>query len=160
LLSVETPRQDSLRRLEEICREKGLPVTSQRRTVLEVLLRRSDHPTADQVYEAVQAGLPQISRRTVYRVLDTLVEFDLIRRVHHPGAVARFDGMIHRHHHLVCTRCHKILDLESSALDDMPLPAGKPQGFVIHDFSVQFMGVCPDCRKSKKSSPTQETRHE
>ena len=141
---------DRLRRLDEICREKGLPVTSQRRTVLEVLLRRSDHPTADQIYEAVQACIAQISRRTVYRVLDTLVEFGLIRQVHHPGATVRFDGMISRHHHLVCIRCHKIVDLESSTLDKVSLPPSKQQGFAIHDFSVQFMGVCPDCRKDTK----------
>ena len=140
----------SIERLEAICRERGLPLTSQRRTVMEVLLERSDHPTADQVYEAVQARIQQISRRTVYRVLDTLVDFGLVRRVHHPGATARFDAKISRHHHLVCVRCNRIVDFDSPTLDDVVLPKGKPQGFEISDFSVQFMGTCPDCRKEKK----------
>ena len=129
---------------------RGVPLTEQRRTVLEVVLRREDHPTADQVYEAVQARIPRISRRTVYRVLDTLAEMGLIRRVHHPGAATRFDGKTHRHHHLVCIRCNRIVDLESSSLDEVPLPKGKPQGFEIHDFSVQLIGMCRDCRKGKK----------
>ncbi len=142
--------RDRLKKLHRICRERGIPLTSQRRAVLETLLLRSDHPTADQVFEAVQDQSPRISRRTVYRVLDTLVEFGLIRRVHHPGAIARFDGMIHRHHHLVCIRCNKIVDLESPDLDNISLPKGKPQGFDVCDFSVQFMGMCPKCRKEKK----------
>jgi Fur family peroxide stress response transcriptional regulator len=139
-----------LRELEEVCRERGSPLTTQRRTVLEVLLHRSDHPTADQIYEAVQERSPQISRRTVYRVLDTLAELGLIRRVHHPGASARYDAKTQRHHHLVCVQCNKIVDWESAELDKLSLPTGKPHGFDVCDFSVQLMGMCPQCRKRKK----------
>ena len=147
---MEKNTAQSLKKLEEICHTRGLPLTNQRRTVLEVLLQRSDHPTADQIFEAVQERSPQISRRTVYRVLDMLAELGLIRRVHHPGASARFDGKTHRHHHLVCIRCNRIVDLESPGLDDISLPKGKPQGFEICDYSVQIMGICPDCRKKQK----------
>lgn len=147
---MEEKTTQRLKMLEEICRERGLPLTNQRRTVLEVLLQRNDHPTADQIFEMVQERSPRISRRTVYRVLDTLAELGLIRRVHHPGATARFDGKTHRHHHLVCIRCNKIIDLKSPGLDDISLPKGKPQGFEIYDFSVQIMGTCPDCQKKRK----------
>ncbi len=125
-------------------------MTVQRRTVLEVVLERDDHPTADQVYEAVLARLPRISRTTVYRVLDRLAELELIRRVHHPRASSRFDGKIHRHHHLVCLQCNKIFDYEDAALDAIPWPQKKPHGFEISDFSVQFIGICPDCRKKEE----------
>jgi Fur family peroxide stress response transcriptional regulator len=140
---------ERLKKLEQVCRERGLPLTSQRRAVLEVLLQRSDHPTADQIFEAVHERSPEISRRTVYRVLEMLVEFGLIRRVHHPGAAARFDAKTHRHHHLVCMGCNKIVDWESSDLDGISLPKGKLHGFDICDFSVQLMGMCPECRKAK-----------
>ncbi len=143
--------EDRLQALHDICRAQGIPLTHQRRAVLQVLLQRSDHPTADQVFEAVQLHSPQISRRTVYRVLDTLVELGLNRRVHHPGATARFDAMIHRHHHLVCTTCHKIVDLDSPALDKISLPKGRPHGFDVSDFSVQLIGTCPDCRKDRRT---------
>jgi Fur family peroxide stress response transcriptional regulator len=140
---------ERLRKLEEVCRERGLPLTTQRRTVLEVLLGREDHPTADQIFEAVQEKSPQISRRTVYRVLETLAEWGLIRRVHHPGATARFDAKTHRHHHLVCIRCSRIVDLENPDLDGISLPKGRQHGFDICDFSVQLMGMCPECRKEQ-----------
>jgi Fur family peroxide stress response transcriptional regulator len=141
---------ERLKKLEEVCRERGLPLTTQRRTVFEVLLGRSDHPTADQIFETVQAQTPQISRRTVYRVLETLADLGLVRRVHHPGATARFDAKTHRHHHLVCMRCNKMVDLESPDLDQISLPRGKRQGFDVVDFSVQLMGMCPECRNEKK----------
>ena len=113
-------------------------------------LRRDDHPTADQIFEAVQERIPQLSRTTVYRVLDKLLELGVIRRVHLTGGTSRFDGMIRRHHHLVCTQCNKIIDFEDDNLDQLPLPNRKLQGFEAEDFSVQISGVCADCRKQKK----------
>ena len=74
-----------LQEFEEICRQKGLPVTTQRRVILEAILERDDHPTADQVHEAVQDRIPQLSRTTVYRTMDTLLELGVIRRVHLTG---------------------------------------------------------------------------
>jgi Fur family transcriptional regulator, peroxide stress response regulator len=139
----------SLAKLESLCRERGLALTEQRRAVLHAVLERSDHPTPDQVFEAVRERSPRISRRTVYRVLDTLAELGLIRRVPHPGAATRFDGKVYRHHHLVCMRCNRIVDLENRTLDAISLPKGKPQGFEICDFSVQFIGICPDCRRKR-----------
>lgn len=137
-----------LRAFEELCRKKGLPVTVQRRAILEAVLQRNDHPTADGVFEAVQGRIPQLSRTTVYRVLDTLVELGFIRRIHQAG-VARFDGNVNHHHHLVCTTCGKIIDLEDQSLDQLPLPDGKLQGFKIDDFSIHFSGTCPNCRKEE-----------
>lgn len=135
-----------LRELEELCRQKGLPFTMQRRVILEATLQRDDHPTADQIYEAVLHEIPQVSRTTIYRVLDTLVDLGMIRRLHQTGA-ARFDGKINRHHHLVCVRCGRIVDLEDRPLDQLPLPKRKLQGFKINDFSVHFSGTCRDCQK-------------
>ncbi len=139
-----------LQEFEEICRQKGLPVTTQRRVILESVLQRDDHPTADQIYEAVQERIPQISRTTVYRVLDKLLELGVIRRVHLTGGTSRFDGMIRRHHHLVCTYCNKIIDFEDDNLDQLSLPKRKLQGFEADDFSVQISGICADCRKKRK----------
>ncbi len=137
-----------LRALEEQCRQRGIPVTVQRRAILEAVLLHGDHPTADEIYETVRDRLPQLSRTTVYRVLDTFVNMGLVQRLRKSGA-ARFDRNIDRHHHLICSRCGKIADLEDQALEPLPLPKRKLQGFIIDDFSVQFSGTCPDCQKEK-----------
>jgi len=131
---------------EKECRQRGLALTVQRRTVFEELSGRKDHPTADQVYDAVHRRLPSLSRTTVYRVLETLVETGFARRVHHPDAVVRYDPATGRHHHLVCESCGALVDLEDSEVPRVPLPNAKGTGFRIRDYSVSFSGLCSDCR--------------
>ena len=129
-------------------RRRGLAVTIQRRAVFEELAQRTDHPTADQVYEALHARLPGLSRTTVYRVLDTLVEQGFARRVHHAGAVARFDPMTGRHHHLVCDGCGRLVDLAADTVPGIPLPDARGIGFRVDDYSISFSGLCKSCRQS------------
>jgi len=133
--------------LEALCRQRGMPLTVQRRVILEAVLARDDHPTADQVLEAVRPGLPAISRTTVYRVLDTLAELGVIRRLQHSGTAVRYDGKVSRHHHLVCRHCHAVIDLENERLDKIRPPDDGLEGFAIEDFSVHFQGVCAACRR-------------
>ncbi len=138
---------ERLQRFEALCRERGLPLTVQRRDILKAVLERDDHPSADQIYETVREHIPGLSRTTVYRVLDMLVELDVIRRLQHAGSGARFDGKIQRHHHLVCRKCGCIIDIETSSLDGLRVPAGERQGFEIEDYSVHFVGLCQECRR-------------
>lgn len=135
-----------LEQSEKLCRESGLAMTVQRRVILQELLARTDHPTADQIYEAVLERLPGLSRTTVYRVLEALVRVGVAAKVFHPDAVARFDPVRERHHHLVCERCGRLFDLDASAVRALPMP--KPRsGFVIRDYSINFTGVCSECRR-------------
>ncbi len=136
-----------LQQLEALCRQKGVPCTVQRRAVLEAVLASDEHPTAEQVIEAVRLRVPDVSRTTVYRILDMLSAWGLIRRIHHPGSAGRFDGKIHRHHHLICIRCGKVWDLEDSRLDRLRLPESQVRGFEIQDFSVHISGLCAECRR-------------
>ncbi len=127
----------------------GLAVTVQRRTVFAELAGRRDHPTADQVYDAVRRRVPGLSRTTVYRVLETLVENGLARKVQHAGGVVRFDPMTGRHHHLVCEACGRLVDLDDALVPPLRLPEARGTGFRIKDYSVSFTGLCPDCLKKK-----------
>jgi Fur family peroxide stress response transcriptional regulator len=136
-----------LQEFEALCRERGLPLTVQRRDILKVVLERDDHPSADQIYESVKQRIAGLSRTTVYRALETLVELGVIRRLHHPGAAARFDGAVHRHHHLICRNCNRVIDVESKQFDDLTLPPGMRHGFKIEDHSVHFIGICEVCQE-------------
>ncbi len=135
---------------EAECRKRGLAVTVQRRTVFEALSARRDHPTADQVYDAVRDRIPGLSRTTVYRVLEALVEAGFVRKVHHAGGVARFDPVTHRHHHLVCEACGRLVDLDDAAVPALRLPEARGSGFQIKDYSVSFLGLCGACARAKR----------
>lgn len=142
--------QDITKRLQtfqSLCRERGLPLTVQRREVYKAVLEREDHPTADQVYDILAGRIPGLSRTSVYRILGLLVEMRLIRRLHHPGTVARFDGKIARHHHLICVRCDKVIDIQHAAWDELPLADISNHGFEIEDFSIHVSGICSECRR-------------
>lgn len=145
-------KQARLRRFEESCRQRGLSLTVQRRTILKAALDQTDHPTADQIYIRVRAALPDVSRTTVYRVLDVLVEIGAIARVFSPGAAARFDPVTEQHHHLVCVRCERIIDLPDDAFRHrVQPPPGPLRSFVVQDFSIYFRGTCAACRKRVSS---------
>ena len=144
--------EKKFQRLEAECRERGLPVTVQRRVIFAALLDRADHPTIDQVYDDVKSRIPGVSRTTVYRTLETLAELGVAKKASHFAAMARFDGNMEHHHHLVCVRCDKVVDFADPALSGLPLPDARRTGFDIVDFSVYFEGLCLQCkRRSPKS---------
>ena len=144
-------KQRRIERFETAHRESGLPVTMQRRAVFEAILDRRDHPTADQVFQAVHPRLPQLSRMTVYRILGTLVSLGLLSKTCHPGSSVRFDPKLDQHHHLVCLDCGDIIDLEDARLNKLPWPDVGRQGFQIEDYHIHFRGQCTRCRKKHQA---------
>ncbi|MCL2330577.1 MAG: transcriptional repressor [Phycisphaerae bacterium] len=146
-------RLDSrLDQFEQICRQRGLSLTVPRRAIFESMQDRKDHPTADQVYADIKTKLPGISRTSVYRVLEMLVDIGMLTKVCHPGSAARFDPQSIQHHHLVCMNCERIIDVRTPRLDDLPLPDVRTHGFRIHDYHICFRGTCSDCLKKQKTN--------
>jgi len=137
--------RNAAERLSAALRARGLACTVQRRAVFECLSAHDDHPTAEIVHAEVNARLGGISRPTVYRVLDTLAELGLVRRVEHPGSAARFDARTDHHNHLICVDCGAVADFECSHDDAVSLPNVAECGFEVHDFSVHFTGRCARC---------------
>jgi Fe2+ or Zn2+ uptake regulation protein len=128
-----------------------MPLTVQRRVIFSALLERDDHPTVDQIFEHVKERIPGVSRTTVYRTLETLVDLGLIRRTNHFAASARYDGNMEQHHHLVCTACGKVIDYQDAAVAVANLPDGRPNGFTLLDFSIYFEGFCSECKRTANS---------
>ena len=150
--------RSSLADLEARCQERGLPVTIQRRAILEVLLSRNDHPTADDVAAALTERIEGISRATVYRTLETFVANGLLLRVCHHGSACRYDVRTDRHHHLVCDACGAMTDFEEPALNRLDLPNFADAGFRVRDFSIHVRGLCERCTQEQSDSPgTQRT---
>lgn len=144
----QTPSFDQrIAHFEQMCREYGLPLTVQRRTVLECVLEHANHPTADEVYDLARRHVPDISRTTVYRALETLVRIGVVSKACHPGAAARYDAETDQHHHLVCIYCDKVFDLKDERFNTLSLPDTPWHGFTVMNYSIHFRGVCSACRE-------------
>jgi len=146
----EAATQRRLEQFESICHERGLPITVQRRVILETTLSLDNHPTADQIHEAVAERIAGISRTTVYRTLETLVRLGLITKACHPGGVTRYDRRIELHHHLVCMRCDAVVDISDDRFDALPIPDTSAYGFEVSDHQVQLRGLCKTCREKEE----------
>ena len=133
--------------LEGICRDQGMALTIQRRTILGTLAARTDHPTADQLYEEVRGLIRGVSRTTVYRVLETFVQRGVVVKVSKPGAKARFDADTGRHHHLICLGCDSVVDCHDERLTGIAVPNEVESGFEVRDFSLAITGFCAKCRR-------------
>lgn len=135
-----------LKDLELLCREQGLPLTVQRRVILEELAGRTDHPTADQLYAAVKPRLSGVSRTTVYRVLDAFVRLGVARRISTPDCSVRFDAEMGEHCHVHCLSCGKVADLDNPLYGQVPVPEIDSRGFAITGYSIHFRGLCAECQ--------------
>ena len=146
----ETARAQRIEMFRRLCRERGERCTVQRRVILEAVLELNNHPTADQVYDAVEARLPGIARTTVYRTLEHLARMGVITKACHPGRAARFDSRIDLHHHLVCLRCNDFIDFDHHALDGLTIPDTSAVDFEVFDYRVQLRGICRGCRETMR----------
>jgi Fur family peroxide stress response transcriptional regulator len=123
-------------------------MTVQRRAVAEALLALPDHPSADEILAEVTRRLPGVSRTTIYRTVEQLVERGIIGRVCHPAPVVRYDARTDDHHHLICLECNAILDFTDPSLDRLPIPDTSRSGFQVRDIRVQLRGLCGRCRRT------------
>lgn len=150
-------RSKSLDSIEVICRRHSLPVTAQRRVVIDVLASEPTHPTVDEIWARAHGVMPEISRTTVHRILETFTKLGAIRKVSHPGAAARYESRTTRHHHLVCLSCGRMDDLDDAALNNIRLP-GAETGFAIEDYSILFRGLCSQCASLPEARRRQSSR--
>jgi len=132
---------------EKLCKTKGLRITHQRREIYRALVQYPDHPTTENIFEKVHRDLKTISLDTVYRTIGTFEKYGLIRKVHHIDNSARFDHNLSHHHHLVCSRCHKMEDFYWPDFDRMKPPTSISHRHTIVGKYVIIEGLCSSCSK-------------
>lgn len=122
---------------------KGLKVTPQRIAILEAIYNLDSHPTADKIVEIIRESHPSIATGTVYKVLEALVENQLIRKVKTDKDIMRYDGMVEKHHHLYCAESERIEDYIDKELDLILESFFKKRSisnFKIKDVRLQIIG--------------------
>ena len=129
--------------IRESLESVGLRCTPQRYAVMAFLMECHRHPTAAEIFEAVNRMDPRSSKATTYNNLRDLVETGLVREVAVEGRAARFDAKGVRHHHFICDRCGNVEDIE---WHNVPRPASKSIGKrVLRECEVIFRGLCSNC---------------
>jgi len=128
---------------------RGLRCTPQRYAVMAFLMECNQHPTAAEIFEAVNRVDPRSSRATTYNNLRDLVEAGLVREVAVEGRAARFDAKGMRHHHFICDRCGYVEDMEWY---DVPRPASDCLGKrILRECELIFRGLCTKCARRHAS---------
>ena len=129
-------------------KEQQLRMTPQRMVLIEELRKLHTHPTADELYEVVRRRLPHISLGTVYRNLEILSRTGIIRKIELGGSQKRFDGDLEIHQHIRCTKCGRIEDLpDGTSVTQCDKDMIERTGYEIIERRVEFIGVCPECRR-------------
>lgn len=128
----------------EQLKSKGLKVTPQRVAIYEAVAELHNHPTAENIIEYIKSNHPNISVGTVYKVLDSLVENNLLRKVKNEKDIMRYDAVLSHHHHLYCSETERIEDFEDPQLDlfiSEYFKKKKIKNFKVQDIKLQITGT-------------------
>jgi Fur family transcriptional regulator, stress-responsive regulator len=121
-----------------------------------VLAAVHDHPHADtsSIIGVVREQLGGVSQQAVYDVLQALTDAGLVRRIHPPGSVARYESRVgDNHHHVVCRSCGVIADVDCAVGEAPCITASDDHGFVIDEAEVVYWGLCADCATARSPQP-------
>ena len=133
---------------EKVLEESGLRLTHQRLEIYREMTLARDHPSAEEVFQRVRERIPTISLDTVYRNLATLEEHRLIIKLDLGANQARFDSNLEPHHHLVCSKCRRVVDFQWTAFEGADLPELAHEWGRVVRKQVVLRGVCRSCLKN------------
>ena len=134
----------------ELFRERKFRITPQRLAILRILENNREHPAADDIYRRVLEEYPSTSFTTVYNTLETLVELGQVREVTIDSKRKHYDPDTCRHHHAICVKCGRIMDVtlpEDESMRSSPSTVGK---FSVRDYEVHLHGICSECGEAEE----------
>ena len=143
--------------IAEVIRGAGLRLTKPRGAVLRALC---DHPhaSADDVLSRVTAVLPKASLQSVYNALSDFVSAGIVRRFEPAGSPGLYELRVEdNHHHLVCTQCGAVSDVDCAVGHAPCLIPPVDQGLVVHTAEVTYWGLCAACASTTTPATTTTT---
>lgn len=137
-------------KLKENLKEKGYKLTPQRRAIVDSIIdNEGKHLTAEEIYDLVRVDCPEIGLATVYRTIILLEELGIVCKLDLGDGCSRYelvhDEESHNHHHLVCSSCGKVIEVEGDLLEAIEHNIEEKYRFTIHNHSLKFFGNCSDC---------------
>ena len=125
-------------------RDKGLKLTPQRLAILEYLDENKSHPSADDIYTEIRKKFPMMSFATVYNTIETLKKKGYLVELTIDPERRHYDPDISPHHHLICKKCKKIVDIHRDF--SINIPEDQRDAFEIFDNHIEFYGRCHECK--------------
>lgn len=130
--------------------KKGIRITPQRFAILEYLMENDNHPTADEIYHALEDKFAKMSVATVYNNLRMLTDLKIIKELSYGDHASHFDFVTQEHYHAICRSCGKIVDFYYPGLEDVELAAGQLTGFLVDEHRLEVYGLCPECQNKNQ----------
>src|SRR2546423_1832218 len=143
-----TAKRSGLPELTERLRRRSRKVTGPRQAILG-LLRSQAHPMS---IKEIFAALPQrqCDLATVYRSMHLLEQMGMVKKFDFGDGTARFElleeGDDGHHHHLVCTRCTEVVEIDECAMRELEERIAAHNGFRAVTHKLEFFGICPACQ--------------
>lgn len=143
----------TINRFVKILQNKGYKLTNQRRAILKTIVDNHDeHLSCDEVFLLVSKDNPDMGIATVYRTLQLFEKLNIVYRLNFDDGFSRYELASgtgdHHHHHLICLKCGKVLEVKMDLLDSLESQIEKDDQFTIVDHNVKFYGYCKNCRKN------------
>ncbi|HTT77222.1 MAG TPA: transcriptional repressor [Candidatus Binataceae bacterium] len=148
----------SVQRLAEFdarCQKRGIALTPQRLAVIQALLAAENHPSADEICAAVRRTHRHVSLATVHRILEQFCEMGEARKVTLLHDVARYDGNLEPHHHVLCVRCRRVHDIEMPEADKLLEGKTSLGQFALLRCTLEIEALCGRCQLAEKKMHTE-----
>lgn len=129
----------------DMLKKSSVRITPQRHAILEYLIDSMSHPTADDIYKALEGKFPNMSVATVYNNLRVFREVGLVKELTYGDSSSRFDFTTSDHYHIICVNCGKIVDFHYPGLDEVEQLASHVTGFKVFQHRMEVYGECPSC---------------
>lgn len=126
-------------------KQNGIRITPQRHAILEYLISSESHPTADDIYKALESDYPNMSVATVYNNLRVFKTAGLVKELTYGDSSSRFDFVTHDHYHIICDVCGTIVDFHHPGLEEVEMLASHVTGFQVNSHRLEVYGTCPQC---------------
>ena len=142
---MRTRERDIFRKYLE---KRGLKLTAERQAVFDELFARHEHFEADELLMRLRAKHKKISRATIYRTLDLLVDSGIVGRVRIGEMGYRYERLRagEHHDHLICNDCGRVIEFFEPKIENLQDEVCDRYGFLALSHSHQLRGICRQCR--------------
>lgn len=123
--------------------------TRQKTLILNAVMNRSDHPTAEMIHQDLMRIDPHISLATVYRNLNSFAMKGKIRKIELSNMKDRYDYRVSSHDHALCTACGKLIDVEGRRARKRHLVLNG--NFKVYETELLYKGICSECQNKMKA---------